>query len=217
MLCVTDSWLKAIDDGKYVGAVFLDLAKAFDCVDHEILLKKLTCYGVRGDALKWMQSFLYCRFQRVSLHGTLSAKGEVKVGVPQGSILGPLLFSIYVNDLPTAITDVDVNLYADDTELHYCHSDFRQLECILQRAVTQLFIWLVANKLKLSVPKSLSMLIGTRQRISGKTLHLSLDSLPLQQVSTVRYLGVYIDQHLTWHQHACGVCFTEGSWQIIFN
>ena len=108
---------------------------------------------------------------------------------------------IYVNDLPTAITDVDVNLYADDTELHYCHSDFRQLECILQCAVTQLFIWLVANKLKLSVPKSSSMLIGTRQRISGKTLHLSLDSLPLQQVSTVRYLGVYIDQHLTWHQH----------------
>ena len=201
LLCVTDSWLKAIDDGKYVGAVFLDLAKAFDCVDHEILLKKLTCYGVRGDALKWMQSFLYGRFQRVSLHGTLSAKGEVKVGVPQGSILGPLLFSIYVNDLPTAITDVDVNLYADDTELHYCHSDFRQLECILQCAVTQLFIWLVANKLKLSVPKSSSMLIGTRQRISGKTLHLSLDSLPLQQVSTVRYLGVYIDQHLTWHQH----------------
>ena len=67
LLCVTDSWLKAIDDGKYVGAVFLDLAKAFDCVDHEILLKKLTCYGVRGDALKWMQSFLYGRFQRVSL------------------------------------------------------------------------------------------------------------------------------------------------------
>ena len=113
LLCVTDSWLKAIDDGKYVGAVFLDLAKAFDCVDHEILLKKLTCYGVRGDALKWMQSFLYGRFQRVSLHGTLSAKGEIKVGVPQG--FGPLLFSIYVNDLPTAITDVDVN--ADDTEL----------------------------------------------------------------------------------------------------
>jgi len=122
---VTDSWLNAIDDGKFVGMVFLDLAKAFDCVDHEILLQKLTFYDVRGDAYRWMQSFLYGRFQRVSVHGILSSKGEIKVGVPQGSILGPLLFSLYVNDLPTAITDVDINLYADDTELHYCHSSLR--------------------------------------------------------------------------------------------
>ena len=106
-----------------------------------------------------------------------------------------------MNDLPAAITDVDVNLYADDTELHYCHSNLRQLECTLQCAVTQLFTWLVANKLKLSVPKSSSMLIGTRQRTIGKTLNLSLNNDPLKQVSTVRYLGVNIDQHLTWHNH----------------
>ena len=88
-------WLKVIDNGKYVGVVFLDLAKAFDCVNHEILLQKLTCYG-------WMRSFLHGRFQRVSLHDTLSSKGEV----PQGSILGLLLFSIYLNDLASAITSV---------------------------------------------------------------------------------------------------------------
>ena len=91
--------------------------------------------------------------------------------------------------------------YADDTELHFCHNDFRQLEYYLQCAVTKLFNWLVANKLKLSIPKSSCMLIGTQQRTFGRTLHLSLNSVPLRQVSTIWYLGVYIDQHLTWHHH----------------
>ena len=75
------------------------------------------CYSVRGNAYKWMLSFLYGRSQRISVNGILSAKGEIRVGVPQGLILGPLLFSIYVNSLPAAITDIDINLYADDTEL----------------------------------------------------------------------------------------------------
>jgi len=126
-LHVSDPCLKAIDDGKFVGAVFLDLTKAFDCVDHTILLQKLTCYGVRGGALQWMQSFLHGRSQQVCVQGSLSSRGMVTVGVPQGSILGPLLFFLYVNDFPAAIKEVDVNLYADDTELHYCHSNFEQL------------------------------------------------------------------------------------------
>ena len=161
--------------------VLLDLAKAFDYIGHEILLQKLTCYGVWGDAYRWMQNFLYGRSQRVSIHGILLSKGEVKVGVRQGSILGPLLFSIYVNDLPATITDVNVNLYDDDTELPNCHSSLRHLECILQCTVAQLFIWLVANKLKLSVLKPSSMLIGIRQHTVGKTLNLSLN---LKQILT---------------------------------
>jgi len=144
LLSVTDSWLEQIDDGKVIGAVFLDQANSFDCVNHEILLQKLTYFG---DALRWMGSFLYGRFQQVSLHGSLSSKGEVKVALTQDSILGLLLFSI---DLPSTITDVDVSLYADDTELHYWHGNWSALQCV----VTQLFTWLVAKKLKLSVPKS---------------------------------------------------------------
>ena len=102
--------------------------------------------------------------------------------MPQGSILGPLLFSLFVNDflLPTAVKKVDVNLYADDTELHYCHSNFEQLEVILQSALTQLFIWLVANKLKLSAPKSTCMVIGSHQRTHGKVLHLFFNDTALR-------------------------------------
>ena len=98
-----------------------------------------------------MQSFLHGRSQQVCVQGSFSFKGLVTVGVPQGSILSPLLFSLFVNDLPTAVKEVDVNLYADDTELHYCHSNFEQLEVILQSALIQLFIRLVANVGKIEV------------------------------------------------------------------
>ena len=90
---------------------------------------------------------------------------------------------------------VDVNLYADDTDLHYCHSDFRQLECILQCVVTQLFTWLAANTMKLSVSKYSSMLIGTQQCTIGKSLNLSLDSIPIKQVSTVQYLVIRVNSY----------------------
>ena len=101
LLHVTDCFLSAIDRGQYVGTVFLDLAKAFDCADHNILLQKLPYYGITGDALSWLTSFLYRRTQQVNFRGSWSSRGYIKVGSPQGSILRPLLFSIYVNDLAT--------------------------------------------------------------------------------------------------------------------
>ena len=100
LLHVVNSCSKAIDCGQYTGAVFVDLAKAFDCVDHAILLKKLTGYGICGGVHSWLKSFLCGRTQQVVFKGNLSSKGPITVGVPQGSILGPLFFSIYVNDLP---------------------------------------------------------------------------------------------------------------------
>ena len=108
--------------GQYVGAIFLDLAKAFDCVNHDILLQKLDHYGIKGGAYEWMKSFLCGRTQQVCVQNTFSSRGWVTVGVPQGSILGPLLFSIYVNDLPNSVNTCDINMYADDTELYYCCS-----------------------------------------------------------------------------------------------
>jgi len=116
ILNVTDSWRRAIDESKYTAAAFLDILKAFDCVNHNILLSKLACFGVLENSLVWFTSYLLCRREQVCLQEKSSMWGEIHVGVPQGSILGPLLFSIYINDLYNAIKIL--NLYADDMELH---------------------------------------------------------------------------------------------------
>jgi len=201
LLHVVNSCYKAIDRGQYAGAVFLDLAKAFDCVNHAILLKKLTAYGICGGVHSWLKSFLCGRTQRVVFKGNLSSEGSITVGVPQGSILGPLLFSIYVNDLPNVVHSSDLNMFADDTELHYCHSDLLTVEHTLHSDLGNISTWLKVNRLKLNVSKSHCMLIGSRQRIAGKCLHLMLDGVTLGQVSSTKYLGIHIDQHLTWNTH----------------
>jgi len=115
---VTDSWHRAIDESKFTAAAFLDISKAFDCVNHDILLSKLACYGILKHSLVWFTSYLSCCRQQVYLQGVSSMWGEIHVGVPQGSILGPLLFSIYVNDLHNAVKVCELYLYADDMELH---------------------------------------------------------------------------------------------------
>ena len=121
--------------------------------------------------------------------------------MPQGSILGLLLFSIYVNDLPHVILLSAINMFADDTELHFSHSDLLTVEQTLQSDIWNVSIWLVVNELKLNVVKSLCMLFGSHQRISAKCLNLVLDGAALKQVCTTKYLGVYFDQHLTWDTH----------------
>ena len=116
LLYVTDSWRKAIDECKFTVAAFLDISKAFDYVNHDILLSKLACHGVLEHSLVWFASYLSCHKQRVCMQGLSSVWGEIHVGVPQD--LGPLLFSIYMNDLPNVVQTCELNLYADDMELH---------------------------------------------------------------------------------------------------
>ena len=124
------SWHKANDTRKFVAAGFLDLAKAFDCVNHDIPLDKFAHYGVVGNAHAWLESYLCGHQQAVKFDGCLSAWGSVRVSMPQGSMLGPLLFSIFVNDLSSVVDHAQINMYANDTELHCCGKDYKLFRMI---------------------------------------------------------------------------------------
>ena len=205
LLYVVDSWRKAIDACKFVVAGFLDLAKAFNCINHDILLDKLAHYGVVGKAHAWFESYLCGHQQTVKFDGSLSAWGSVRVGVPQGSILGPLLFSIFVNDLPSVVDHAQINMYADDTELHCCGEDLQCVQNDLQSDLYRVQDWLQANRLQLNVSKSVIMLIGSWQRLWNRSVSVSINGKPLASVTSTRYLGILIDQHLTWKSHVDNV------------
>ena len=153
----------------------------------------------------WLASYLRSHQQAVKCNDSLSAWGPVIVGVPQGSILGPLLFSIFVNDPPNVVTHAQINMYADDTELHCYGEDLRNVQCNLQLDLCRVQDWLQANRLQLNVSKSVIMLIGSWQKLRNRSVSVSINGRALTSVTSTHYLGVLIDQHLTWKLHVANV------------
>ena len=164
LLKCTDDWYSGMDKGHLTGLISIDLKKAFDTVDHKILCQKLEHYGVTGRELSWFNSYLSNRKQYCRINGMDSNIKEIEVGVPQGSCLDPLLFLVYINDLPCIMVNSKVSMYADDTSLYYSSSDISQLNDALNEDLKKLDRWLKGNKLSLNVIKTRSMLITTKQR-----------------------------------------------------
>ena len=146
----------SIDRGEYTAALFIDLKKAFDTVDHEILLAKLNFYGLEGKELNWFKSYLENRRQYCEVNGKVSKTEVVNCGVPQGSYLGPLLFLVYINDLPNCLEKSNVSMYADDTCLYY---SFDSVDAMNQA------IWLEEKKLSLNIAKTEAMIIGSNKKL----------------------------------------------------
>ena len=149
----TDNILLNMDSGRLTGAVSLDLSKAFDTVDHNLLLHKLKSVGLSDDTLNWFQSYLTNRKQRTSVGDALSVAAPIIVGVPQGSILGPLLFLIYVNDLPSCQLASEIILYADDTVTYYSSTNLSDLESKLNSDLATISNWFSRNLLTLNISK----------------------------------------------------------------
>ena len=188
-----------------MGLVFIDLKKAFDTVDHEILCKKLRVYGVQHRELSWFRSYLSNRKQFCRVNGVASDIMDIEVGVPQGSCLGPLLFLIYINDLPQAVQGSTVSMYADDTSLCHQSYDMTQLNEAINNDLRHLDTWLQGNKLSLNVAKTHSMLITTKQKrnilkSSNHNLELNIRENELEIVQKTKYLGVQIDCSLDWKE-----------------
>ena len=207
LLDLTNQWCFNIDRGLVSGVLFLDLKKAFDTVDHQLLLTKLEYIGVRGHALEWFKSYLLNRFQIVYTNGVLSEKAILKCGVPQGSILGPLLFLIYINDLTTIADYATVRMYADDTNMTFTACSIPELQHDMNMDLQFLQNWLIANRLTLNVLKTEFMLIGSRQRMATLTqeLDLSINGISLKRVNSSKCLGVEIDECLTWDAHIASI------------
>ena len=164
LLCATDKWHLNIDKGQINGVVFVDLKKAFDTVDHTILIAKMKQYGLSELAFCLFESYLENRSQGCFVNGHLSHERPIKCGVPQGSVLGPLLFLIFINDLPNCFNSGTAEMYADDTTVTFSADDTASLELQINKELECLNKWLVVNKLSLNVSKTEFMLVTTRQK-----------------------------------------------------
>ena len=202
-----DSWLKDLDNGKYVGAVFLDLKKAFDLVDHQILMHKLKLYHFSDKTLKLCGSYLSNRRQCVKIGIHESETLSISSGVPQGSILGPVLFLIYINDLAYASNNMNVDLYADDSTLHESGFDLTSVENSLQIKLYDVNKWCKNNNMAINPTKTTCMIIGSKYRLKNKpTLNLKIQNDCIRNVEVQKMLGLYIDNVLSWDAHTNYVC-----------
>ena len=196
-----DKISEAIDKKEVAVGVFLDLSKAFDTVNHDILFKKLKHYGVRGIALSWIKSYFSDQQQFVQLNNARSVLRPITCGVPQGSILGPLLFLIYINDICNVSVIAKLILFADDTNLFFSHPNPAYLVHEINQELNKFSFWFRANKLSLNLDKTKFVIFRPRQKPQQMVFKILLDNSEIKQVNEVVFLGVIVDEHLTWKSH----------------
>ena len=183
-------------------ATYIDFSKAFDTVSHDILIKKLKLYGIKHKNLEWIQNYLNKRKQKTIFNNASSELNDITVGVPQGSVLGPLLFLVYINDLCDVLETSHSFLYADDTVLVSSASDYIIAHRDMQHDLDNITNWCKSNKLTLNISKTKCMLLGSKHKIR-KTRHfpLHIDNIPLDYVLFYKYLGITTDQSLNVNLH----------------
>ena len=200
LVCLIDKISQALENGEYVLGLFLDFSKAFDTINFDIMLLKLSYYGVRGCVLDWFRSNLSDRYQYVSYNGYNSVLKPVVCGVPQGSILGPLLFLIYINDLES-VSDVILKImFADDTNMFMTGKDLNSLEIVFNTELEKINEWIQTNKLSLNLSKTHFMLFKGRKKVSV-TPSIVIANTSISQMSQTKFLGIMLDDRISWVPH----------------
>ena len=201
---LVDHIIKQMDnryETKTPVAIFCDLSKAFDCLNFDIFLSKLEYYGVDGTPLALIKSYLSNRYQYVQFENCKSDLLEVKTGIPQGSILGPLFLSVLINDIVKSSSKLSFLMYADDTTIYFNLEDFPALnrEQEINKELEKLNLWFKLNKLTLNVDKTKCMFFHKRRAVPS--INLSMNNIPIDIVPHFNYLGIILDKHLSWKTH----------------
>ena len=195
----------ALNSKKHHLSIFVDLSKAFDTVNHAILLQKLYHYGIRGPAYSWFESYLSDRQQRVKIGSCFSSSAVLNIGVPQGSILGPILFILYINDLPKALDLMSAILFADDTTLSIQDANYYNLIQEANVELENIMVWAAVNRLSINTNKTFAMLFTNRQH-DIQRLNILLNEEAIDLKETGKFLGVTLDDSLKYNEHISNIC-----------
>ena len=205
---VVDDLLECTDEGLISSLCFFDIRKCFDCIPHQPLLYKLSKYGIKDIEFKWFKSYLSDRFQITSYNNVMSSPLPLTTGVPQGSVLGPCLFLLFINDLTSVVKYSAINIYADDTLIYVSDSDIVSAARKLQYDIDSIVNWFRKNKLTLSVEKTFIMFVGSRQRLQSISVfpQLTIHDKILENKESAKYLGIIMDRHLSWNDQISDIC-----------
>ena len=199
---ITENIKILLDSQFYVCGIFVDLEKAFDTVNHKILIDKLNVYGFRDQTNMLLKSYLYNRKQFVSINGFDSNINTIKCGVPQGSCLGPLLFLIYINDFRFCLNKTNTGHFADDTYIMFSSKKIKTIETVINHELKMVSNWMNLNKLSLNNDKTKLIIFRSKQKpFDTNMLSIKLNGKKLKVEENVKYLGMYLDQHLNWDYH----------------
>ena len=199
LLQLTEDIIANTDASKYTVGVFIDLKKAFDTINHNILVKKLHYFGIRGEASSWISSYLSSRRQFVNIEGTQSDIMNVNCGVPQGSILGPTLFIMYINDICNVSDVLRFILYADDTNLFSAGDNIRSVCNVITQELKKINVWFTVNKLTLNISKTNFIIFGPKNIQEEATI--KINDVVIERVFHTKFLGVEIDHKFCWKEH----------------
>ena len=200
LISITQAINRTTIDKQYGCGVFIDLKKAFDTVNHDILLLKLEHYGIRGVAYSWFKSYLSDRKQFVSLNGVDSNLKNISCGVPQGSVLGPLLFLLYINDLPNISSKLKFFLFADDTNIYFESKDLRNIEKIINIELKKFYEWLCINRLSLNISKTKFVVFHAPNKPKFP-ITILINNKAIDEDKYIKYLGVTLDSQLSFKFH----------------
>ena len=204
LLQMIGQWHQCLDKSGKVGAILMDLSKAFDCIDHELLIAKLAAYGLDHQSLKLFKCYLSNRFQRTKVGSVFSSWLLILKGVPQGSILGPLLFNIFINDLLSFVTKTDLCNFVDDNTVYSCANSLADVISNLKYDLSAVLSWFKANQLVANPSKFQMIVLGEPN--SNLPINLYADNVLITSVETVELLGISIDSKLTFSSHISSLC-----------